>query len=142
MLSLSQIWLILAGLALIAEFMSVGFVFIFFSIGGLVTALLSWIGIANDITSQVICFSIVSIGSLLLLRKPLQDLFRQNGHNVTYSEYLGDVATVIKDIPASGEGRVFFRGTEWIALSEKNVPIVEGSKVIIKQLDGIKLIVS
>ena len=68
MLSLSQIWLILAGLALIAELMSVGFVFVFFSIGGLVTALLSWIGIANDITSQVICFSIVSIGSLLLLR--------------------------------------------------------------------------
>ncbi len=142
MLSLTQMWLILAALALILELISVGFVFVFFSIGGLITALLSWVGIANDPTSQLITFSVVSVGSMLLLRKPIQTLFKRNGSFVEYSEYIGDTATVIQDIPANGEGRVFFRGTEWIAVSENHVSIVEGSKVIIKQLDGIKLIVS
>jgi membrane protein implicated in regulation of membrane protease activity len=48
---------------------------------------------------------------------------------------------VISDIPAHGEGRIFYRGAEWMAVSNNNVPIEAGSKVTIVKADGIKLLV-
>ncbi len=140
-LSYTQIWLIVAALALIAELMSVGFVFLFFSIGGLVTALLSWLGIIQTINMQLLCFSFVSIASLIALRKPMQQFFNKNSKTVPYNEYIGDSAIAITDIPANGEGRVFFRGTEWSATSIAETDVINGSKVIVKKLDGIRLIV-
>lgn len=141
-LSFLQIWLIVAALTLIIELMSVSFVLVFFTIGALVTALTSWVGLTPSLVPQLLLFSVVSVGSLVFLRKPFQLLFKKNGKTVEYTEYIGDSATVIETIAAEGEGKVFFRGTEWIAVSEQNTEIKEGSKVVIKQLDGIRLIVA
>jgi membrane protein implicated in regulation of membrane protease activity len=127
---------------LIAELLSVTFVFLFLSVGAFVTAILSWTGLTPTVNSQLFCFSVVSVLSLLALRKPLLQFSRRKNKSLEYSEYVGDKATVVQTIPSDGEGRVFYRGTEWIALTQKGHPIAMGSSVIIKQLDGIKLIVS
>jgi membrane protein implicated in regulation of membrane protease activity len=137
----SQIWLILGVLLLIAELMSVSFFFAFLSIGALLTALLSWLNITTTLNMQLLAFSVISIGSLLFLRKPLQKVFLKNGKTVEYNEYVGDKATVVTAIPANGEGKVFYRGTEWAAKSDTGQAIDESSIVIIRELDGIKLIV-
>jgi len=127
---------------LIAELLSVTFVFLFLSVGAFVTAILSWAGLTPTVNSQLFCFSVVSVLSLLALRKPLLQFSRRKNKSLEYSEYVGDKATVVQTIPSDGEGRVFYRGTEWIALTQKGHPIAMGSSVVIKQLDGIKLIVS
>jgi membrane protein implicated in regulation of membrane protease activity len=138
-----QLWVIVGAVMLIAELLSVSFVFLFLSIGGFVTAFLTWAGVTPTINAQLLCFSIVSVASMLALRKPLQAFAKKrNNKTLEYSEYLGDKVNVIQPIPAHGEGKVFYRGTEWIALSENGEAIAAGKSVIIKQLDGIKLIVS
>ncbi len=136
-----QIWLIVGVLLLIAELMSVSFFFVFLSIGALTTALLSWLNITTTLNMQLLTFSVVSVGSLLLLRKPVQNIFKKDGKTVEYNEYVGDNATVVTAIPTNGEGKVFYRGTEWAAKSDTGQAIAETSIVTIKQLDGIKLIV-
>ena len=138
----TQIWVIVGVAMLIAELLSVTFVCLFLSVGAFVTAILSWTGLTPTVNSQLFCFSVVSVLSLLALRKPLLQFSRRKNKSLEYSEYVGDKATVVQTIPSDGEGRVFYRGTEWIALTQKGHPIAMGSSVIIKQLDGIKLIVS
>lgn len=140
-ISPTQLWIIIGAAMLIAELLSVSFVFAFLSLGALVTAMLTWIGVLPAINAQLLCFSIVSVVSLFGLRKPLKALIKR-GKSLEYSEYVGDKATVVKAIPLQGEGRIFYRGTEWIAIAKDGQEIHKGKQVIIKELDGIKLIVS
>lgn len=140
-LSLPQIWLIVGLLMLVAELISVALVFVFFAAGALITALLASLGLLPDLNTQLFAFSVISVLSLALLRKQARKLLANRGKNTEYSEYAGETAMVIKDIPATGEGKIYYRGAEWIALSATNSLIAAGSKVIIRATDGIKLIV-
>lgn len=142
-ISSTQIWIIVGVVMLIAELLSVSFVFAFIGVGAFVTALLTWIGVLPMINAQLFCFSVVSVLSLFAFRKPLQALTKKSSDkSLEYSEYVGDKATVVIDIPADGEGKVFYRGTEWIALSKSHERIHKGKSVVIKELDGIRLIVA
>lgn len=140
-LSLPQIWLIVGLLMLVAELISVALVFVFFAAGALITALLASLGLLPDLNIQLFAFSIISVLSLVLLRKHARRLLATRGKHTEYSEYAGETAMVVKDIPSTGEGRIYYRGAEWIALSATNSLIEAGSKVIIRSTDGIKLIV-
>ncbi|MPR32549.1 NfeD family protein [Salmonirosea aquatica] len=140
-LTLPQIWLIVGLLMLVAELVSVVLVFVFFAAGALITALLASIGLLPDLNTQLFAFSLISVLSLVLLRNQARRLLENRGKHTEYSEYAGETAMVIKDIPATGEGKIYYRGAEWIALSATNSIIEAGSKVIIRATDGIKLIV-
>lgn len=140
-LSLPQIWLIIGLLMLVLELVSVVLVFVFFAAGALITALLASLGILPDLNWQLLAFSVISVLSLVLLRKQARRLLDNRGKHTEYNEYAGETAMVIKDIPAAGEGKIYYRGAEWIALSATTTLISAGSKVIIRATDGIKLIV-
>lgn len=140
-LSLPQIWLIIGLLMLVAELVSVVLVFVFFAVGALLTAMLASFGILSDLNSQLFAFSLISVLSLVFLRKQAQKLLENRGKHTEYNEYAGETAMVIKDIPARGEGKIYYRGAEWIARSATETLIEAGSKVIIRTTDGIKLIV-
>jgi len=126
---------------LVAELVSVVLVFVFFAAGALITALLASVGLLPDLNSQLFAFSLISVLSMFLLRKQAQTLLHRRGKHAEYNEYAGETAMVIKDIPANGEGKIYYRGAEWIARSATHIPIDAGSKVIIRTTDGIKLIV-
>ncbi|GAB2802650.1 NfeD family protein [Rhabdobacter roseus] len=140
-LSLPQIWLIVGLLMLVAELISVALVFVFFAAGALLTALLASLGVLPSLEWQLLGFSVISVLSLALLRKHAKKLFHPRGKLQEYNEYAGETAMVIKDIPASGEGKIFYRGAEWTALSATHTAIIAGSKVIIRRTEGIKLVV-
>ena len=139
-LSLPQIWLIVGLIMLIAELVSVLLVFVFFAIGALFTSLLAAVGLLTSTESQIIAFSVISIVSMLVLRKHARRLLDRKGA-AEYTEFVGETAMVIKDIPADGEGKIYYRGAEWKANSGNHNLIAAGSKVIIKKADGIILIV-
>ncbi len=140
-LSLPQIWLIVGLVMLLAELVSVTLVFIFFAVGAFATALLAILGIVNEPDTQIMCFSVISFLSLILLRKQAKLLFFKGGKSPEYNEFIGETAMVIREIPQGGEGKIFYRGAEWIATSSHHQAIEAGSKVIIRNTDGIKLIV-
>ncbi len=137
----AQMWVIAAAVALIAELLTVSFFFMFLSAGAAVTALLTWLGITPDMTSQLICFSVVSLGSLALFRRYALRIFGKNEKVDNYQDFVGHRATVSVTIPANGEGKVHYRGTEWIALSHDGKPIDEGTVVAVKKMDGIRVVV-
>jgi inner membrane protein len=141
-LSITQIWVIVGVALLIAELLTTSFWFVFLSFGSLITAALTWVGVTPTFNGQLLAFSIISVTSLIVLRKPLRIFLKSSKGHIEYSEYIGDKANVVEPISAHGEGKVFYRGSEWIALSENNTAIDANKMVIIKQLDGIKLIVS
>lgn len=140
-LSLPQIWLIIGLIMLLAELVSVTLVFVFIAIGALLTALLAEMGLITELPAQLITCSVLSIISMLLLRQKAKEWVSKNGKQGEYIEYAGESAMVIKDIPAIGEGRIFYRGAEWIAVSQNKEPIAAGSKVTIDHAEGIRLFV-
>jgi len=140
-LSLPQIWLIVGLIMLLAELVSVLLVFIFFAIGALLTALLASIGILSTPEMQLIAFSVISLLSLLILRKHARQLLDNRGKHHEYNEFVGETALVIRDIPSNGEGKIYYRGAEWKAVSLHSSAIIAGSKVVIIRTDGIILVV-
>ncbi|TDE13344.1 NfeD family protein [Dyadobacter psychrotolerans] len=140
-LSLPQIWLIVGLIMLLAELVSVLLVFIFFAIGALLTALLASVGILSSPEMQLIAFSVISLLSLLILRKHARRLLDNRGKQHEYNEFVGETALVIRDIPSNGEGKIYYRGAEWKATSLNSSLIIAGSKVVIIRTDGIVLIV-
>ncbi len=139
-LPLPQIWLIIGLILLLAELVSVTLVFVFLAIAALIIAFLGSIGLINSWEYQLILFSVISLVSTLLLRKPAKQWLNKSRQK-EYTEYTGETAMVITDIPADGEGKIFYRGAEWIAVSHHHTPIEAGSKVTIVRADGIRLIV-
>ena len=134
-----NIWVIIGVVLLILEIFTTSFYAIFFGIGALVTALFVYLGLAEEVPTQVIIFALSSIVSLLFFRKRILELFTKNGSE--FKEIIDEYAKVSKEIPLNGEGKVFYRGSDWIAYRADGKSIQEGTKVLIKKIDGIKLIV-
>ena len=136
-----QLWLALAFLFLIAELIHISFVFVFLGLGALATALLAWLGLTPHINSQLLSFAIITVATLIIGRRPLRHWFDAKTKKQEYVEYVGDQATVTQTIPAIGEGRIAYRGTEWIAVSDRQEAILVGQHVVIRRMDGIRAIV-
>ncbi len=141
-LTSAQIWLIAAVLALIFELLSVSFFFMFLAAGAALTALLTWIGLTPTATSQLVCFSLISLISMALFRRYTVRYFGRNEKIDAYRDFEGHRATVVETIPVNGEGRIQYRGTLWIALSEDGAELPQGTAVVIKRMEGIKAIVA
>ena len=121
-------WLVwfLAGIAImLAELAIPGFVIIFFGLGcwgGAVVAAFA----PDAYSAQVIVFLIVSVASLITLRKVAMRVFV--GHSEgPETEDLGNVPvgariTLDHDLEVGRVGRVRFRGTMWDAISEDRIP--------------------
>lgn len=135
------LWAILGILLLIAEIISTTFVFAFFSMGAFVVALTTWLGFTDTLASQLFIFSVVSLVMLGLFRQRARGWFNRPLLHKEYVENVGEQATVTKPIPANGEGRIAYRGTEWTARASHGEAIGEGQKVVIQQMEGIKVVV-
>jgi membrane protein implicated in regulation of membrane protease activity len=135
----AEIWAIVGVLLLIVELLTISFFSMFFGIGALATALLTYLNITEGITSQVLVFVLISLASIVLFRKQLRELFNRKGE--VYQEMINERAKVSMTIPPKGEGKVFYRGADWIAENLHHETIEAGSQVIIKKVDGIRLLV-
>ncbi|MCF2442622.1 NfeD family protein [Dyadobacter sp. CY345] len=141
-LSLPQIWMIIGLLMLVAELVSVALVFVFFAVGGLITALLAAIGLLPTLEYQIIAFSLISILTLIIFRRHAKNLMEtRRGKHQEYTEFVGETAMVIRDIPSNGSGKIYYRGAEWSATSADHHAIEAGSKVVIQRTEGITLVV-
>jgi membrane protein implicated in regulation of membrane protease activity len=121
-------WLVwfLAGIAfMLAELAVPGFVIVFFGLGCWGAAVAA-VFAPNGYSAQVAVFLIVSVASLMTLRKVAMRVFVGQSEG-SEAEDLGNVpigARVIldQDLEAGRVGRVRFRGTMWDAVSEDRIP--------------------
>lgn len=133
-----QIWAIIGLILLIAELYTRSFFIIFFGIGGVITAVTTFIGLTPNFATQLISFSVSSILLLILFRKRLRR--RMGGDTPTLPpDFIGQRVKVTRDIPAGDEGQVLYRGSTWIAFSDAEDEIKAGSMVEIIGNDGLRL---
>ncbi|MCJ7447080.1 MAG: NfeD family protein [Bacteroidales bacterium] len=135
------IWFIIGLVLFLLELVLPGFVIFFFGVGAWVTALLCLI--ANPgINLQVIVFAVISVLSLLALRKIIQKKFffsREDRSEEVEDEFSGKEAVAVTGFGPGSKGKVEFKGTTWNAESESEIK--DGQTVIIIEKDSFKLIV-
>lgn len=136
-LSYSVMWAILGIILIAAELMTMAFVLVFFGLGALLTAFLAWLGITPDFSSQLLVFSISSLGMLLILRTfAKKQFFRKSDIS---QEFVGQKVKVTKAISVDSEGAVSYRGSEWIAFSDSKEVIPAGAIAEITGTEGIRV---
>ncbi|MCX6330704.1 MAG: NfeD family protein [Bacteroidia bacterium] len=136
-----MIWFIIALVLFLLELVVPGFVIFFFGIGALVTALVCLIA-HPGINIQIIIFAVISVLSLLALRKLIQKkLFysKESRSEAVEDEFTGKEAVAVTDFGSDKKGKVEFKGTNWTAESDSEIKA--GQTVIIIEKDSFKLIV-
>lgn len=137
-----QIWLIAAGIFLIAEIITSGFLVFWLSISALITMIVSFF--TDNLIIQSSVFLISSI-ILILATKPLTKKFfsPKNTNKTNAYSIIGKQAIVVQEInPEKGIGQIKVNKEVWSAMSEENTIISQDSKVTILKIDGVKAIVT
>lgn len=145
-LSPQSIWAALGILCFIIEMVAPAFVMLFVGFGALVVASVLIFYPELGLVVQILLFASSTGISFLLLRPMLLRRFKGQQEKSAYSEYIGELATVVR--AGNGQGsarglvRVQFRGTEWDARpAREDLPLVAGQTVKIVRMDGTVAIV-
>lgn len=137
-----QIWLIIAGVCLIAEIFTVGFLIFWFSIGALIAMVVSFF--TTNIIIQTAVF-IISSTILIFATKPFVRKFSKDEDSVKTNVYsiIGKTGIVTEEINSiHSKGQVKVDGEVWSAISDNDTIIPKGSEVEILEVKGVKAIVS
>ena len=136
-----QIWLIAAGVFLILEMFTLGFLVFWLSIGSLLAMLVSFLTDSIIIQTTVFVFS---SGILIFATKPFVKKFteKDNAKTNVYS-LSGKKAIVTEDIDwKTGTGQIKIEGQVWSAKTEEQVNIAKGTEVEIEKIEGVKAYVN
>ena len=134
-----KIWLILAGIFLIVEIISVGFLVFWFSIGALIAMVASFF-IPNTIVQTAIF--VLSSTVLLFATKPLVKKILPGDVKTNSFSIIGKIAKVTIDIePIEGKGQIKFGTEVWSAKSVDDTFIAKDTEVEIVEINGVKAIV-
>ena len=136
-----QVWLIAAGVFLILEIFTIGFLVFWLGIGCILAMLVSFI--TDSIIIQTAVF-VLSSGLLIFATKPLVKKFAEKDTAKTNVYSLaGKKATVIEDIDwVAGTGQIKFEGQIWSAKTSEHVNIAKGTEVEIEKIEGVKAFVN
>ena len=136
------IWLILAGIFVIAEIATVGFLIFWLSLGSLCAMITSFF--TDNIIIQTAVFVVTSALFIFFTRPLAKKLEKTDNPLVTNAfSIIGKKALVIKEInPNQGVGQIKIDGQVWTAKSTNEEIISEGTEVLILSIDGVKAVLS
>ena len=137
-----QTWLIIAGVCLIIEIITTGFLVFWFAIGALFAMIVSFL--TDNIVVQTAVF-VISSGILIFATKPFVNKFVNNKNSIKTNVYssVGKKGIVIKDIDSvNGVGQIKVDGEVWTATGLNNIDIPEGTTVKVEEIKGVKAVVS
>lgn len=133
-------WLIVFVVLLIVEIATMGLTTVWFAGGALVAFLTAYIGFG--VVVQVLVFLIVSILLLVLTRPLAVKFFNQERQKTNAESLIGQKAVVKEEINTlQATGRVEVNGMEWSAKTEESEIIEADTIVMIRGIQGVKLIV-
>lgn len=136
------IWLILAGIFIIAEIITVGFLIFWLALGSLCAMVTSFF--TDNIIIQTTVFVITSTLFIFCTRKFANKLTKKE-NTITTNAYsiIGKKAKVIKDInPTLGVGQIKVDGQVWSAKPEVEEIISQDTEVLILKIEGVKAVVT
>lgn len=135
------IWLIIAGIFLIFEIFTAGFLLFWLSIGALITMIVSFF--TSNIAIQTAVF-VVSSTILIFATKPFVKKFAKTKTVKTNAfSIVGQNGIVIKDIDSiNSKGQIKVDGEVWSAVGKNDINIEKGTEVEIVEIKGVKAIVT
>ena len=141
-MTVTQFWIVIMVIAAIGELLTLAFYSIWFVAGAFFALVAKWIGIG--FTGQFYVFLITSAALILmsefLLKRKLGVL--KNPHKTNINGIIGKEAIVTEEINnIEGTGEVEVAGKKWTAISEDDSIVRTKEKVIVKKVEGVKLIV-
>ena len=133
------LWLLLGFLLFALELATPGgFFVVFFGVGAVVVAALAAFDIAGPLWLQCALFGVISLASMLLFRKPIQNRFsRSSGRAV--DSLVGETAVSMDLIGVRQMGRAELRGTVWSACNSGEAAIAAGQRCSVERVDGLTL---
>ena len=136
------IWFGVAVIMAILEGVTYQLVSIWFVIGAIASTVVS-IFLPEQFFVQLIVFIAVSLIALVVTRPIVKRITKVKSSPTNSDRYVGMTGVVKTRINnESSTGQVIVNGDVWSARSQDNSPIDEGIKVVIKDIKGVKLIVS
>ncbi len=134
------IWLGVAVLFGILEAATLGLTSIWFALGALAAMLCALAGWGTLL--QLVAFVLVSLATLALVRKKIQGKFNITRQPTNADRILGRTALVTEVIDnTQALGAVKIDGVTWSARSISHDPIPLGAEVVIRSIEGVKVLV-
>ncbi len=136
-----MIWLIVAGVLVVAEVVTVTLVLGMLAVGALAAGVLGLFG--APFVVQLLAFAIASAGLLAFVRPPLKNVLDRGGNTERTDPRMlgGSIATVVERVHDDG-GRVRLNGELWRARPYAGTaPVESGRAVSVAAIDGATLLV-
>jgi len=135
------IWIAAAIILAIGELLTVGFFLLPFAVGAAAAAILAFMGVS--IAIQLVTFVVISVVFLVILQRFARR--DQDGDDTVLAggnRYVGRSAIVLKTVHHFDTSGMVKVGTEeWRATVDSDIEIPEGSRVIIAEVRGTRLVV-
>ncbi len=135
------VWIALTVVFVIAEAATAQLTTVWFALGSVVALILAACGV-ESLTVQIIVFIAVSAITLIATRPLVKKMLKKKVVATNADRNIGETGITLSEInnlEATGEVKV--KGVVWTARSENGDVIPEGSKVRVKKIEGVKLIV-
>ena len=133
-------WVLLGLALLFLELVTpTGFYLLFFGVAAVLVGLLAAVGLDGPAWLQWLLFSLLSIGSLLLLRGRLQERMRRVAPAQPDNDLVGGTAQALEKIAVDGYGQVELRGTSWRAKNVGSEPIAQSENCQVDRVEGVVL---
>ena len=136
-------WCVAGILLVFAEAIIPGFIIFFFGLAAILVGLLMFAVPDLSVTTALALFLALSLGLLFGCRALFPETFRgrrsRSGQDPDEDNVTGARAFVRTPVRPGSEGRVDFRGSEWTAVSDEDLPV--GAEVEIVSRNNLTLTV-
>ncbi len=132
----------MVGLLLLAAetFVPVDFFVFFLGVAALGVAAIAAAGAAETASAQLLWFSILSVGALVGLRRPILARFRRAGpDHASTSTLVGECAVLLEDLAPGAVGKAELRGTTWSVRHDGGEGLPRGHRCRVARVEGLTL---
>lgn len=133
------IWGAIIVVSIIVEFCTAELLSIWFVLGGIAALLFAIFGL--PVWSQILVFLCVSAIMLLCTRKIFSKFLKSRTHDTNVNALIGAKAELLEDVTDLIPGSLKLNGIVWTAVVDDGTELKKGNIVIIKSVNGNKLVV-
>lgn len=133
------IW-VLGGLALLVLEVTTpgGFFAVFFAAAAILVGAAKGLGWAGPAWAEWLVFTVLSVLSLLVFRKPLMERFHLSS-NPPVDRLERESAVVVEAVAPGGVGKAELRGATWSARTAGASPLPRGQRCRVERVEGLTL---
>ena len=134
------VWLVILAVMIVLEIFSLGLTTIWFGIGAIGAAIVSWMG--YGIWVQLIVFAVLSVIAMAVFRPLAVKYLNKDKEKTNIDGVVGEVVVVTKEINNEmAAGEVQLNGMSWTARIQDGRVIPEAERGTVGSVQGVKLIV-